>query len=85
MQKGHENLAKLKTDIKPRNLFNPHETIKSIGGWMNKCLILIWKQNAPWFVHGCNITKLEKRFEEALLNTPDSTFVSWDGASFDAH
>jgi len=85
MQKSEEYGAKSKFDVKPRNLFNPHETIKAVLGLINFNMIKLVKLNNPSFIHGCNTSQLEDRFQESLHTLSDPVMVKWDGSAYDAH
>lgn len=85
MMKCHEfNATKAPEDIKPRNLFNPHFTIKAVLGLVNHNLIQLFKKAySPSFIQGMSTETIQdiiqNNYEEGM------EFMMWDGSSFDAH
>jgi hypothetical protein len=60
--KKHEFAFKKEKDLKPRNIFNPHMSIKAILGWINFNLIKLMKHMNKSFIHGMNTEDLGKYF-----------------------
>lgn len=85
MQKGHETNIRHEDDVKPRGLFNPHATVKAVLGIVNQWLLHFAKQMYPELVLGLNCSQLEERFNTLYHLFADPSYVSFDGASFDAH
>lgn len=63
MLKNNEYSLKKPSELKPRNIFNPHMSVKAILGWINFNLIKISKILYPYFVHGINTGDLSNKME----------------------
>jgi hypothetical protein len=84
--KKNEFNSKKPDDMKPRNIFNPHPSIKAIAGWVNFNLLRLSKEINPYFVHGLNTEEVASKLDiESHKLFSDYTFVTWDGSNFDSH
>jgi hypothetical protein len=87
MQKKDEYAIKKASDLKPRNIFNPHMSVKAILGWVNFNLLRIAKLVDESFIHGKNTEELSNDIQKRikLANFEEVTFLMWDGSNFDSH
>jgi hypothetical protein len=55
------------SDVKPRNIFNPHASVKAILGLINFNLVRHYKRILPEsFIHGLSTEKLSLKIEAIL-------------------
>jgi len=59
--KKHEFALKSEDDRKPRNIFNPHHTIKATLGLINYNLLKLSKRLNKSFIHGMNTEQVAER------------------------
>lgn len=76
---------KLTPNVKSRNLFNPSPTMKAIGGYCNKLLIMATQSVLPNFVIGKTPEETAALFTEATKRYTDPVHVSTDFSAYDSH
>lgn len=76
-----------KKTLRPRALFNPHRTLKSIGSYLARLMIKMVKSVEPGFISGYSPGQLGDIFHRTQTHqsTTGGSWYSYDGSSHDAH
>jgi len=72
---------------KPRNIFNPSEQVKGVGGWIMWNLMKVVKKDSILsdnFAAGKSPNELEDIMTKYYHKIPNPVFVSWDGHRHDS-
>lgn len=80
MQKSGEFNYEKRGAVRPRNLFNPGDTIKAIMGQYNHNSLRLIKKNLPQFIHGLSTGTLEKILKKKYEKVNNPTFLTFDGS-----
>jgi len=75
--------------VRPRQLFNPSDSLKAVGGYVARLMIKVMKKVEPGFISGYSEKNLARRFlklcHQKGIDPTSARFYSYDGSSHDAH
>jgi len=70
---------------RPRLIFDPHPSLKALGGWANMILIKAIKLVEPRFIQAENETEINDTIFDMLTRHHSTKMISTDFSAYDGH